>query len=102
MNLPVRLESRGRRSGRTATLKDNGEYGVPLFEYRCDDCRQEFELLVRRLEDVNCPRCGSRDLEKLLSATASSVGAARSSVLPVASDCPPGDAPCGPACCRLP
>lgn len=73
---------------------------MPLYEYRCADCEQDFELLVRRDEQPQCPACGTDRLEKLLSATAAPVmnGAA----LPLASNCPPGNAPCSPTCCRLP
>lgn len=74
---------------------------MPLFEFRCRDCTQQFEALVRGAEPVICPECGSVEPEKLLSATAAHVS--RTSRLPVTSACPPADAPpCGPGCCRLP
>ncbi|MSR58321.1 MAG: zinc ribbon domain-containing protein [Planctomycetaceae bacterium] len=69
---------------------------MPLFEYRCADCRQDFELLIGVAQTAHCPRCGDTNVEKLFSETA----AARAE-LPLAAGCPPGDAPCGPACCRL-
>lgn len=73
---------------------------MPLFEFRCPDCTEVVELLVRRDERPPCPRCAGIRLERLISATA--VGAASRS-LPMAGGCPPIDAgPCGPACCRLP
>lgn len=74
---------------------------MPLFEYRCAKCRQDFELLVRTGDQACCPQCGDRNVEKLLS-EASGVVASGRSQLPLASSCPPGNAPCGPACCRLP
>jgi putative FmdB family regulatory protein len=41
---------------------------MPLYEYRCKDCNQESELLVKSLEaQPGCPECGSKRLEKLLS-----------------------------------
>jgi putative FmdB family regulatory protein len=71
---------------------------MPLYEYRCQDCRQLSELLVRNGERPRCPGCGSKQLDKLLSAAN---GRAASS-LPVTSSCPPPDTPpCGPGCCRL-
>ena len=74
---------------------------MPLFEYRCPDCRQDFEVLVRGDEAVECPGCRSRSVEKLFSAPAAPVAAA--SRLPMMSSCPPSDAPpCSPHCCRLP
>lgn len=72
---------------------------MPLFEYRCPECAEQFELLVRNGEAARCPRCDSTRIEKLLSAASARVGAA----LPIAGQCPPPEAPpCGPGCCRLP
>lgn len=75
---------------------------MPLFEYRCEDCSHDVELLVRSGETPTCPSCGSRKLEKLFSTTAAPV--MNGGALPIAAGCPPMDAgPCGrPACCRLP
>ncbi|MBD3675559.1 MAG: zinc ribbon domain-containing protein [Planctomycetaceae bacterium] len=71
---------------------------MPLYEYRCSNCEQQAELLVRNQETPACPACGSHQLEKLLSAPN---GRAVNS-LPVTSACPPPDAPpCGPGCCRM-
>jgi putative FmdB family regulatory protein len=42
---------------------------MPIFEYRCRACREEFEKLVRSSsQEVACPRCGSGRVEKKLSA----------------------------------
>ncbi|HDH96199.1 MAG TPA: zinc ribbon domain-containing protein [Proteobacteria bacterium] len=42
---------------------------MPIYEYRCESCGSEFELLVLSGgdEDARCPECGSRDLAKLVS-----------------------------------
>jgi len=43
---------------------------MPIYEYRCPQCRGRFSLLVRRPgEDVTprCPRCGNTAVERLLS-----------------------------------
>lgn len=40
---------------------------MPIFEYRCKACGEDFEKLVRGEEKVECPRCGSRKLSKLFS-----------------------------------
>jgi len=40
---------------------------MPLFEYRCQACQSEFELLVRSGDVPACPSCGASSLEKLLS-----------------------------------
>ena len=41
---------------------------MPLYEYRCRDCRTLFEQYVRSFsETVACPRCRSGEVEKQLS-----------------------------------
>ncbi len=73
---------------------------MPLFEFRCSTCAHDFELLIRSGDDAACPQCGGGKVQKLLSETAApTLGMGRA--LPVASDCPPGNAPCSPTCCRL-
>ncbi|MEK7407910.1 MAG: zinc ribbon domain-containing protein [Acidobacteriota bacterium] len=50
---------------------------MPLYEYRCSTCGQVFELL-RRFSDADrdlvCPQCQSEEIERLLSAFASTAG----------------------------
>lgn len=42
---------------------------MPIYEYRCLKCEEEFETLVLgRDNDVCCPACQSKKLERLLSA----------------------------------
>ena len=44
---------------------------MPLYEYRCRDCGAMTEKLVLGSEEkVDCPECGSKNMEKVLSATA--------------------------------
>ena len=43
---------------------------MPLFEYRCNQCRRKFSLLVGVTAEkakLECPRCGSRKATKLIS-----------------------------------
>jgi putative FmdB family regulatory protein len=41
---------------------------MPIYEYRCGQCANEFELLVLRTSPVPaCPACASQQLEQLLS-----------------------------------
>ncbi|MFN9717726.1 MAG: FmdB family zinc ribbon protein [Planctomycetota bacterium] len=71
---------------------------MPLFEFYCEECHHQCEQLVGRQEKPVCPKCGSKKLEKLMSASAGRVA----SGLPIASNCPPPEAgPCSPHCCRL-
>jgi putative FmdB family regulatory protein len=47
---------------------------MPIYEYACRACGRQFEhlLLPAAKTDPVCPDCGSRDLEKLMSAAAMS------------------------------
>ncbi len=40
---------------------------MPLYEYKCRGCGNEFEVLVRPPASPTCPGCQSADLERLLS-----------------------------------
>ena len=41
---------------------------MPLYEYLCRGCGNEFELLVRAADSApTCPSCSASDLERLLS-----------------------------------
>jgi putative FmdB family regulatory protein len=56
---------------------------MPIYEYRCETCGETFEK-IRRMQDADnplqCPRCESEQVERLLSAfaTASCGSGARS------------------------
>ncbi|MBM3998150.1 MAG: zinc ribbon domain-containing protein [Planctomycetes bacterium] len=63
---------------------------MPIYEYLCRRCRDEFELLVRGSERPACPRCGGGELDKLLSVPAAHV--AQKAALPV---CHPSGSGCG-------
>ena len=41
---------------------------MPLYEYRCERCSNEFEVLVRRSDTaICCPSCGSNEASKKVS-----------------------------------
>jgi len=42
---------------------------MPIYEYRCRECGQQFEKLVRTFDsgEVNCVFCSSLNVERLLS-----------------------------------
>ena len=40
---------------------------MPLYEYECQGCHQQFELLVREQTVLECPSCKSTELQKQLS-----------------------------------
>jgi putative FmdB family regulatory protein len=45
---------------------------MPIYEYACQDCGKEFELLVRSDTVPACPQCHTTHLEKKLSVFATS------------------------------
>jgi putative FmdB family regulatory protein len=53
---------------------------MPIFEFRCKDCRQVFEKLVAASAaagEQECPHCGSRSVTRLLSMFAAAGAGAR-------------------------
>ncbi len=42
---------------------------MPIFEYKCQDCRKEFERVVFGSDSgqVPCPQCGSQETKRQLS-----------------------------------
>jgi putative FmdB family regulatory protein len=69
---------------------------MPIYEYACDDCRADFEVLVRSDEQPECPTCGSTKLAKQFSVPAAH--ASGTSQLPLCSPPMPGGG-CGlPQC----
>jgi putative FmdB family regulatory protein len=40
---------------------------MPIYEYKCGKCAHEFELLVRGTMVPKCEKCGSDQVERLLS-----------------------------------
>jgi putative FmdB family regulatory protein len=62
---------------------------MPIFEYRCRRCEQEFEKLVfshTPASEIRCTDCASEDVEKLLS-TFAFTGTARKSGSSGSSSC---------------
>ena len=44
---------------------------MPIYEYRCLECGEKFEKLVRfsaSTSEIECPKCGGRKVERLISA----------------------------------
>ncbi len=40
---------------------------MPIYDYACKKCEHEFEALVQGRSKPDCPKCGSKSLEKLIS-----------------------------------
>jgi len=61
---------------------------MPIFEYLCDDCGTKFEKLVRRNDQVLCPKCGESHLtEQFSTFSAHANGKSVESAMP---SCPGG------------
>lgn len=69
---------------------------MPIYEYTCKDCSNEFETLVFSAEEkVECPQCESSSIEKQMSVPA----APKVKSLP--TSCSTDGPICGPRCCRI-
>lgn len=65
---------------------------MPLYEFECPKCHEDFEELVRSadaVKEVDCPKCGHHTVKKKLSTFASKVGGGASTALSGAT-CAPG------------
>ncbi|RLC67826.1 MAG: zinc ribbon domain-containing protein [Chloroflexi bacterium] len=43
---------------------------MPIYEYRCDECGEKFDVFVRSVNKPtapHCPQCGSRNVQKSIS-----------------------------------
>lgn len=58
---------------------------MPLYEYRCQKCGEDCELLVRNDNDVKCPQCGSMKLARQLSVVAAPSSGAKMADLPMSA-----------------
>ena len=41
---------------------------MPIYEYQCNNCSENFETLVMGSSTPECPSCNSKDLSRLMSA----------------------------------
>lgn len=75
---------------------------MPIYEYICNKCNHNVEMLVRTGEKPVCPDCGSKKLTRRLSVPAAPRTGAKA-VCPAhaAGDCSPhsGGCGCGAGCC---
>ncbi|MBN1828480.1 MAG: zinc ribbon domain-containing protein [Deltaproteobacteria bacterium] len=50
---------------------------MPIFEFKCRECKENFEVLFRNRDEkvpVVCPKCGSIKVERMMSAFAGKIG----------------------------
>ena len=61
---------------------------MPIFEYRCGKCSTEFErILFNDSDNVDCPSCGEKDSQRLLSSFAVGSGEAKSAASSESGPC---------------
>jgi putative FmdB family regulatory protein len=66
---------------------------MPLYEFQCADCQDDFEELVRSsaaVAEVKCPQCGSEQVRRKISVFASKSSGLSFAAAPAASSCAPG------------
>ena len=73
---------------------------MPLYEYRCSDCKAKFELLVmhQHADDIVCTKCHSDKVRRLLSTFALPRGGedtAYGDDVPMMDGCSCGGGGCG-------
>jgi len=59
---------------------------MPLYEYHCPKCSEEFELLIFGDQIPRCPHCNGKKLKRQLSAAAGRVRSAASEHCPGPND----------------
>lgn len=56
---------------------------MPIYEYRCEECRNLFEVLTTSTtssEEVNCPKCSSHKVKKTISAASFRINSGGSAI----------------------
>jgi putative FmdB family regulatory protein len=72
---------------------------MPIFEFACRKCGNEFETLIRASTVPTCPACASNELEKKLSVFAAATAGAATEIAP--GPCGTCGHPGGPGSCAL-
>jgi putative FmdB family regulatory protein len=54
---------------------------MPIYEFSCRGCQQQFETLVRTGDTAECPSCGGQELDRVVSLFAVSSETTRSGAL---------------------
>lgn len=73
---------------------------MPIFNYKCNKCAtafEEFEGVIAKEEEPECPECSSTDVEKALSTFSVGAGKGSSSAVPSCQtgSCSTGTCPLG-------
>jgi putative FmdB family regulatory protein len=71
---------------------------MPIYEYLCRSCGQEFEELVRGDEQPACPACGEQQVEKQMSVPAAHTANSSQPACPSREACGASSKCCGQNC----
>jgi putative FmdB family regulatory protein len=56
------------RTSRTFRIGDSAGGFMPVYDYICNDCHKEFEIVLTLLEhdhqQIKCPKCSSKNVEQ--------------------------------------
>lgn len=74
---------------------------MPIFEYRCKNCEEEFETLVLGRETPECPACHGSKLERLLSTFAAVSPGSKARAASSPGACGTCGDPRGPGACSM-
>jgi len=74
---------------------------MPLFEYSCRQCEQQFELLVRGNQTPECPSCRGTELERRQSVFAAHTTGGHAAEAMPAGPCGACGDPRGPGACSI-
>ena len=74
---------------------------MPLYEYACKSCANQFEALVRSSETPECPACHGTTLERRQSVFAAHAGSAPVRTSGPAGGCGSCGDPRGPGACSM-
>ena len=69
---------------------------MPIFEYKCENCGREFELLVKPSAIAECPECQSPRLQKQISSFAPGISSGDDAYTPDVPTCQTCGIPGGP------
>ena len=77
---------------------------MPVFEYKCSSCNTKFEILHKsstNQEEVSCPECNSKKINKLFSSFSASVHSNESSCSQGNCNFPLGGCGCSGGACGM-
>lgn len=61
---------------------------MPIYEYRCEECSNQFEIIVTSSSDKGetaCPKCSSKKVKKAISAASYRLSGSGGSSVPMGS-----------------